>query len=244
MKREKRESVLGDIFEIVKTTSQDRSWVKFLKTGYECSASDKLIQDGLVYDPTELIKDKNSWTEYKETYTSNCGHVVKTYLKKGKKVKMFYPDTGYHTEAYIDNVKSGKFRDPFRPTLLGVAYSGLPDKSKPYYKQAKQLWGNMIKRCYDPLYEGGYYGKAFTDDRWLSLENFVNDISKIKNFDQWLKGHNRGLKYNLDKDFLVDGNDTYSRFLCIFLPDSFNKSVTSSNVEKVGARVNNLVLIQ
>lgn len=212
-------------FKVVKVKSENDVCIKFLSTGYECRARQHLVESGNVRDYTEIQESRNTWKVCDETYTNNSGESLVAFAKKGKKRKVRFED-GYVVEVYDANLKAGKVLNPFSISLYNEGYLGLPDINVPYYKQAKQLWSNMMKRCYSTKDIRGYQGRAFVDERWKSFENFLNDIKFLEGFDEWLRGHdNVYFRSNLDKDFYIQGNETYSRFYCCFLPDGYNKSL-------------------
>lgn len=218
-----KKSVLGDEFFVIRPKGKT-SYIQFVKTGYVCRARNSLIQQGKVFDATKFLEEAKAWEEVDKEFTSNAGWVGKIVSKNGKFVRIVTP-TGYTTVAYEANIRAGKITDPYVPSFLGKGYMGVPDKSLPYYSQAKQLWSNMVKRCYNEKDTKGYYGECFVDDRWLCFENFLIDISKLDGFEGWLNGKDTGIYYNLDKDFILKNNNTYSRHTCCFLPESFNKSL-------------------
>ena len=218
-----KKSVLGDEFIILRSKGET-SYIQFVSTGYVCRARNSLIAAGKVFDSTKFLEDAKSWEEMDEEFTSNSGWIGKIVSKKANKVRITTP-TGYSCIAEYHNVRQGKITDPYVKSFLGVGYIGVPDKSLTYLKPAKQLWSNMLKRCYSEKDDKGYYGKCFVDERWHCFENFLIDISKLNGFDGWLSGKDTGINYNLDKDFIIKGNDTYSRHACCFLPESFNKSL-------------------
>ena len=119
-----------------------------------------------------------------------------------------------------DNALRGKVRDLYEPSRYGVGYDG--DFTKvPHWKRAKDLWSNMLKRCYFKADAHGYYGRCFVDKRWHCFANFLSDIQELAGFSDWLANR----KMQLDKDHLVPGNDTYSRHTCCFLSEFKNKSI-------------------
>lgn len=218
------ESVEGKKFKVVRSKG-DSYFIRFEDTGYTCRARKHLVRSGRVYDPTKYLEELDSWKEYRKVFTNNDGEVFESTLKRERKIKVFFPKSGYFTEVYESNAKLGKVKDPYSITVYGKGYLGCFDKGIPYWKQAKQLWNNLMKRCYDDNYETGYFGEAEVDDRWLSFENFLNDIHKLDGFEGWLNWEESGIKFNLDKDLIKSGNRTYSRHLCCFIPESFNKAM-------------------
>lgn len=170
--------------------------------------------------------------------SNNAGQeflVLKEYSKKIKNRKwemwtVQFTNTGYTREVYKQNALLGKVRDPYEISFCGVGFEGEFEKVS-YWKQAKRLWCNMLKRCYSENYPTGYYGRGITvDSRWLCFSNFLYDLPELENFDNWLEGFKEGcLKYNLDKDLIIEGNKVYSRECCSFVLDSVNKSAGAKN---------------
>lgn len=169
---------------------------------------------------------------------NNSGHeflVLDEYMKKigSRRHSMWliqFINTGYTAEVYKSNAEKGKAKDPYEPSLCGVGYQG--EHERPYYwKQARRLWSNMIKRCYDPNYKSGYYGRGYTvNDRWKCFANFLEDLPELDNFDKWLEGFHEGKpRYNLDKDLIVRGNKVYCKQCCSFVLESINKAEGARN---------------
>ena len=173
-----------------------------------------------------------------ETLFSNSGKEFKILSREGKSCVIQFSETGYVRKANIDNARCGKVRDLYSPSVYGVGYYGEFTKV-PYWKQAKQLWSNVMKRCYNPKDSMGYYGKAFVDERWLCFANFLEDLPTLENFDKWLAGKDNGNPYNFDKDLKVPGNKVYSKDTCMFVTEYENKSAGAVNaraLDKINGR--------
>lgn len=215
--------------------------VRFLDTDYTTRALIANILAGKVSDPVAKKKKLEEWVDYHEEFVNNSGEKFTAFSRNRKKVKIVFEATGYTCEVFIDNARAGKVKDPYARSYLGVGYLGDADKRDPIYKQAMQLWRNMIKRCYNPKDEKGYYGRCFVSDDWLCFANFLRDIKDLENFNGWLLGHDDGpTKYNLDKDLKVEGNKIYSKLLCSFVTEYENKSAGARNarrLDKVGSQV-------
>jgi len=82
------------------------------------------------------------------------------------------------------------------------------------------LWQGMLKRCFDEKLKQKYptYKDVTCSKDWLSMTNFVNDVSKMKGFG--LSG------WCLDKDILQKGNKLYSKDTCCFVPAEVNNLLT------------------
>lgn len=202
--------------------------VKFLNTGYEVWAEKGNVLAGKVHDPIAKKQKVDAWKDYYELFTNNAGLELVAFAKCRNKFKVRFTDTGYETEAYIENVRKGKITDPYSLSFLGIGWVGeFPRNS--YWRQAKQLWSNMMKRCYNPKDYMGYYGKCFVDDRWHCFANFMEDLPNLDNFDKWLEGKTNGSPYNLDKDLKVPGNKIYGKEFCSFITEYENKSAGAIN---------------
>lgn len=162
-------------------------------------------------------------------YISNAGHSFEILRKQGDQCIIRFTNTGYIRKANIVNIRAGKVRDFYEPSIYGVGYYGEFTKVA-YWKQAKQLWQNMLKRCYCEKDERGYFGEVDVCPRWHCFSNFLIDLPKLENFENWLKGQETGsTKYNLDKDTLVDGCKHYSKETCRFITEYENKSAGARN---------------
>ena len=89
-------------------------------------------------------------------------------------------------------------------------------KTNPIYNKVYQTWYNMKQRCCNPNHKQykNYGAKGVNVcDRWMELNNFIEDIDKIEgfNFNSFLSG-----ELALDKDKL--GNSKlYSLENCCFI---------------------------
>lgn len=207
--------------------------VRFVDTGYEREVNIDNLVAGKCRDYTITDRTRTETTYPYELMSSNNYGDFILLEKNGKSCVVQFIETGHTMTALWENIKLGKIQDPYFPSAYGVGYSGEYKRPR-YWKQAMQLWRNMLKRCYSTCDKKGYYGKGVTVCfRWLCFANFLEDISSLENFELWLEGQNDGrTKYNLDKDYKFPGNKVYSKETCMFLTESFNKSLGGKN--KVG----------
>lgn len=88
------------------------------------------------------------------------------------------------------------------------------------------IWKSMLRRCYDTKFhekKPTYIG-CLVADEWLSFSNFKKWYDK--NYPSGLAlGLN--IRFELDKDLLVDGNKIYGSNTCIFLPQKVNGFLTN-----------------
>ena len=105
-----------------------------------------------------------------------------------------------------------------------VVYTSCSDKIPEY-----RMWKDLLKRVYSEKYHlknPSYIGTT-VDHKWHSLKGFIDDVSKLKGYDEAL---NNG--WGLDKDIIALGNKHYSLETCCFVPPKINtnfKSISKSN---------------
>lgn len=84
------------------------------------------------------------------------------------------------------------------------------------YKKIKNLWIDMLERCYS----GREHFKAYRDcevsERWFKASNFYNDLRSMDNYEKLHEG------WHLDKDILLKGNRLYSAETCCIVPNEVN----------------------
>ena len=105
------------------------------------------------------------------------------------------------------------------------------------HPRAYFLWQGMLKRCYDPKHIRFHlYGGAGVSvcKRWLCLDNFVEDMSKIEG---WDKNAFENKLLTLDKDIKQLGkkNKVYSVKTCLWVSSKNNSTVQDSQMKKFRA---------
>ena len=102
------------------------------------------------------------------------------------------------------------------------------------------LWKSMLARAYSTSYQKRYptYKGVSVDSDWLSITNFIADVSSKVGYRKALFGN-----WVLDKDLLSDGR-LYSKETCCFLPPEISGFLThkksTSNDATVGVSFHNL----
>lgn len=212
--------------------------IKFLNSGYEDIFHITSLQRGEFRDksvslPQPPRKDRKVGDVIP---SNNFGDMIVLSLE-GKRCIVQFIETGTTVEVYTDNAYSGKVKDKYARICYGHGWVG-DFKRLYYWKQAMQLWRNMLKRCYCEKDPKGYFGKydipVTVSERWLCFSNFLEDLPSLPNFDKWLLGHKEGnTKYNLDKDLKVEGNKVYCKELCQFVTEYENKSAGAINARRL-----------
>lgn len=142
--------------------------------------------------------------------------------------------TGYMTRVEISKAYKGQVRDPYYPSIYGVACVGItniPPKHK-----ARILWMGMVSRCYnekDTHYQ--YYGGAGikVSDKWKCFEYFYEDLPRIPGYDLWEEYGSQ--MYHLDKDKLQMNvpkeQRVYSLETCCFISYLENKQLQNLSMK-------------
>lgn len=198
--------------EVVKLLEKRHVRVRFLDTGYEVTCHSSNLSAGKVKDPTQ---DK---FKVGMVFSSNYGEFI-IIKKTGRNCQIQFKNTGSIRTITSNNIETQNIKDNFARTVLGVGYYGDVDKTKPYWLKAKQLWNNIMKRCYSDKDPKGYKKFGVTvSDNWQCFANFLNDINKLDGFSNWLNEEG----YELDKDIILPNNKIYGQGVCKFVPKADN----------------------
>ena len=142
-----------------------------------------------------------------------------------KNVEIQFTNTGFETVATLDNIRNGKVKDRYLPSVYGVGVLGTKYPSKVNGVQTKQydLWNGMLERCCSDVYKkkNPTYEVCKVSDNFLRYEYFYEWCYKQVGFgnDGW----------HLDKDLLIKGNKVYSESTCVFIPQEINLMLVKSD---------------
>ena len=143
-------------------------------------------------------------------------------------VEIRFLKTGYEMVTQLGNIKSGKVKDPYAPSVCGVGVSGTKYPITVNGRNTKEydLWHNMLQRCYNGAFKKKRptYECCEVSDKFKRYEYFYEWCQKQIGFD------NQG--WQLDKDLLVKGNKVYSEDSCVFLPQEINSLLVKSNASR------------
>lgn len=137
--------------------------------------------------------------------------------------------SNFNSNVYIQALKKGRWIHYNQPTVCnrGIIHNR---KACQEYPREYNLWSGLINRLFNPNRPDYYLYKDITiDERWLICDNFIEDISFIKGYDENLF-HNG--KLQLDKD--ISGKNRYSLNTCCFVTNKINSQHRrSTNIIKL-----------
>ena len=135
-----------------------------------------------------------------------------------RNVEVQFLKTGFETTVQLVQVKSGKVKDPYLPSVCGVGISGTkyPPSINGVLTKGYGLWKSMLERCYSDTYkkQRPTYEGCEVSDKFKSYEYFYEWCHSQVGFG--VEG------FELDKDLLIKGNKVYSENSCVFIPQEIN----------------------
>ena len=138
-----------------------------------------------------------------------------------RNVEIQFVNTGFETSAQLGDIRSGKVKDPYTPSVFGVGVAGTKYPNSVNGRKTKEyvLWCHMFERCYSDAYKKKYptYEVCKVSDNFKSYEYFYEWCHKQVGFNK---------EWHLDKDLLIKGNKVYSESTCVFLPVEINSLLT------------------
>ena len=135
-----------------------------------------------------------------------------------RNVEVQFLKTGFETTVQLVQVKSGKVKDPYLPSVYGVGMLGTkyPPSINGVLTKEYGLWKSMLERCYSDTYkkQRPTYEGCEVSDKFKSYEYFYEWCHSQVGFG--VEG------FELDKDLLIKGNKVYSENSCVFIPQEIN----------------------
>ena len=168
----------------------------------------------------KVCKSKSSG-DFKIVKYNDARNVVIQFLK-----------TGFETTAQLGDIKIGKVKDPYSPSVFGVGVVGTKYPPTINDVQTKEyvLWQSMLRRCYSDAYKKKHptYEGCEVSDNFKSYEYFYEWCHNQIGFGN----DGNGNTFQLDKDLLTKGNKVYSEYSCIFLPNEINLLLTKRTTSR------------
>ncbi len=139
-------------------------------------------------------------------------------------VEIQFVNTGFETVATLDNIRKGKVKDPYAPSVYGIGVLGAKYQAKINGVKTREyaLWKHVLERCCSDTYKkkNQTYIACEVSDKFKSYEYFYEWCCNQIGFG--VDG------FELDKDLLIKGNKVYSETTCVFLPKEINSLLTKS----------------
>ena len=158
----------------------------------------------------------------------NSGDFKILTYKNSKDVEIQFLKTGYETTVQLGNIKSGKVKDPYVPSVysIGIVGTKYPVSEGDVLTKEYTLWVGMLQRCYSDISKNKNptYKDCEVSDNFKSYEYFYEWCHKQIGFG------NEG--WQLDKDLLVKGNKVYSEDSCVFIPKDINLLLTKCTASR------------
>lgn len=143
-------------------------------------------------------------------------------------VEIQFLNTGFETVARLDNIRNGKVKDPYAPSVCGVGVLGTRYPSSEYGVSTKEyvLWTSMLSRCYSDIFKKKRptYECCEVSENFKSYEYFYEWCNKQVGFNN--------KDWQMDKDLLIKGNKVYSENTCVFIPSEINLTLVKSTASR------------
>ena len=192
-----------------------------------------------------MLKEERIGIEF--TTNESYQVIVIDYVNTTKVQVMFLDEHKWTTWTQWGVLKSGQLKNPYHKSVYGVGYLGADEngeipKCTIHGKSLReyQLWRGMLQRCYDEKYHErqSTYENCTVCDRWKCYSYFLEDISKIKDYELWRDNPNSGI--SLDKDIyysdlgMITDCKEYSLLTTRFITKSDN---TKEMVDRCGTHM-------
>ena len=150
------------------------------------------------------------------------GDIVVVEYQTTEEVTARFVNTGFTVTTSLSNLLRGFVKDRLYPTVYGVGVLGNEKcMENGCHTKEYNLWQSMLQRCYCPLYikERPTYKDCSVSDDFKYLETFKKWCHSQFNYNEV---DDDGIRFVLDKDILVKGNNIYSKDTCCFVPREVN----------------------
>lgn len=180
-----------------------------------------------VFEILDIIPSKDpkvKYIGYKGQNSQGDSFQVQSHIDGGDYFVQF-GSNGYIVKSKAVNFKKGIVKNPYYPSVLGVGCFGKVNKKDfSYYDRAYKKWTDMMNRCYNEKRRHyKWYKSIKVSARWKCFEYFINDLSKLEGFEEWLL--NPG-KFHLDKDYKKA--NYYDVETCVFLHEAQNVGLANA----------------
>ena len=148
----------------------------------------------------------------------NCQVKVIQYVDRKNVLIEFQDKHKYQTYVQAGHLVRGAVRNPFKPSVCGIGYTGVgcyTPKVNGKHTQVYSVWRSMFNRCYNPNQseKNSTYQDCEVCEQWHDFQVFA----------KWYESQPfSNLGYEIEKDLLIEGNRVYSPATCLLAPKAIN----------------------
>jgi thymidylate synthase len=117
-----------------------------------------------------------------------------------------FRDTGCMVDTVYSSVVACTVKDLYKRSVFGIGYYGHYDESDPFNDLLKDIWRDMIRRCYytkSKAYKSYGAKGVHVSESWHCFANFQKEVKKIPG---WSLKVCEPDNYSLDKDIKLASN--------------------------------------
>ncbi len=171
-------------------------------------------------------------------HTHNYGsYTIVNYISP-KEVVIKFSQTGYTKSVYSSDINKGNIKDPYYPSIHGVAYCGEGQYPLTFKRDgnkintpAYEVWLGRIKSCYGESKSSHLYTDTTVCGEWHNFQNFA------KWYYEQVRLYGKG--GNVDKDLCFLGNKCYSPETARYVPAAINSLFTGASGNTAGVHFDN-----
>ena len=138
--------------------------------------------------------------------------------------------TDYRVKVSWRPLQDARVRNPFKLNKFG-GYLGVDENGKFFnfkdkrIKRAYHVWYDMLQR----VSENEMYNNVSICERWSCFANFLEDLPKIKGYDEWVKAGKYEYCIDKDKYQLEESHKIYSVDTVCFITIRENLTMQDRN---------------
>lgn len=155
-----------------------------------------------------------------------CRCVVIEY-RSSQSIDIIFNDAHKHKMTVrAQNLRTGCIKNPYHPSVFGVACVGVGPHPVSENRRDTNLyarWKAILQRCYSESWKSRYptYRECTIAKEWLNFQNFADWVTSQVGYNE--------KDWQIDKDFLLEGNKHYGPDTCALIPQRVNKLMVGTN---------------